>query len=122
MPSALLADENLSSVTIRLLREQGFDVLSIAESRPSIRDVEVLEMASRQQRWLLTFDGDYGDLIFNQRLLAPPGVVYLRFSPVSPQEPAERIIQALDKYRDVRAFIVVGRKAGMRMRPLPVND
>lgn len=119
MPPALLADENISGVTVRLLRESGFDVLSISESRPSLRDPDVLDLACRQQRWLLTFDRDYGDLVFNRRLTAPPGIVYLRFIPRSPEEAFERIRQALERYGANHAFVVIGRRAGMRVRPLP---
>lgn len=121
MPPALLADENISGVTIRLLRERDFDVLSIAESRPSIRDAEVLDLVCRQQRWLLTFDSDYGSLVFRHLMPAPPGIVCLRSSPRSPEDPFERIMLALARYAGTRPFVVAGRHAGMRVRPLPVH-
>lgn len=119
MLPALVADENISGITIRLLRARGLDVLSVGEMHPSLRDEEVLELARARQRWLVTFDRDYGDLIFNRHLPPPPGIVYLHFLPRTPEEPAGRILEALEKFAGTAAFVVVGRRTGMRMRPLP---
>jgi predicted nuclease of predicted toxin-antitoxin system len=119
---ALIADENISAVTVRSLREQGFDVHSVTESNPSIDDEEVLAVARIQKRWLITFDRDFGDLIFNGQVAPPPGIVYLRFSPLTPDEPFARIVEALERYAETTAFVVVTRNAGMRMRPLPNHD
>jgi predicted nuclease of predicted toxin-antitoxin system len=119
MKPALITDENISVVTARLLRAAGFDVFSVAESDPASDDIQVLAMARSQERWLVTFDRDFGDLVFNLRLAPPPGIVYQRFSPLNAEEPVARIVQALETYADTRAFVVVSRDAGMRMRLLP---
>jgi predicted nuclease of predicted toxin-antitoxin system len=57
----LLADENVSLKAVQLLREKGHDVLSISESMPQTADEDILEIATRESRIVLTFDKDFGD-------------------------------------------------------------
>jgi len=52
----------------------------------------VLEWAVCEDRIILTFDRDYGDLLFKRRLAPPAGVIYLRFDPATPLEPAEEVL------------------------------
>jgi predicted nuclease of predicted toxin-antitoxin system len=47
-----------------MLREVGHDVVSISELYPGISDREVLEIATKEQRAIITFDSDYGELVF----------------------------------------------------------
>jgi len=60
-----LADESCDFTIIRTLRAEGFDVVSVAESYPSIADETVLEIAYREKRLLLTEDKDFGEWIFS---------------------------------------------------------
>jgi len=90
----LLANENVPLPSVVLLRTAGHDVVSIAEVDPAALDPSVIERAVRDARYILTFDRDYGDLIFRKRVM-PPGVIYLRFIPTSPEEPATIVHQVL---------------------------
>ncbi len=119
---SLLADENVGAATIRALRVAGFDVASIAEVCPGIADRQVLRLAREQQRWLVTFDRDYGDLIFGQGEPAPPGVVYLRMLPSDPREPARAVEDALRRFTEEGLFLVVDSDANVRERALPVCE
>ena len=78
MSVRLLLDENFPSPAIHALRSAGFDVLAIAENYASINDPEVLALACQEQRWLATFDLDFGALLFAKKLPAPPAVMLLR--------------------------------------------
>ena len=80
-----LADENIPSYVISYLRRQGEDVLAIAETSPAISDMEVLALARREQRFLVSFDRDHGDLIFHRGVAPSRGIIFLRFSPPSPE-------------------------------------
>jgi len=60
----LFADENFPAPSILILREAGHDVQSVAEAAASTADLDVLAMAVAQQRWIVTFDRDFGELIF----------------------------------------------------------
>lgn len=80
-----LADENIPGYAIAYLRGRGEDVLSIAETTPAVSDIEVLALARREQRLLISFDRDHGDLVFNRGFAPPRGIVFLRFSPPTPE-------------------------------------
>lgn len=87
-----LANENFPLESVRRLRSQQHDVLAVAESMPGSRDEQVLSLAARDGRVLLTFDRDYGELIYRRGLPVPLGVIYLRFVPSGPAHPAEIVL------------------------------
>jgi predicted nuclease of predicted toxin-antitoxin system len=80
-----------------LLSAAGHDVIVIALESPGISDETVLDRAVREGCILLTFDSDYGDLLYRKGLQPPEGVVYLRFIPTLPEEPAEYLLSLLEQ-------------------------
>lgn len=73
-----LANENFPRPSIILLRENGYIVKSIQEDYSGIDDVVVIKMAQEQNLIILTFDRDYGELIFKYAKDNPPSVVFFR--------------------------------------------
>jgi len=73
-----LANENFPRPSILLLRTHGYSVKSIQEESPGISDEEVIIVASQNNLIILTFDRDYGELIFRYSLSNPPAVIYFR--------------------------------------------
>ena len=67
----LLADENVPLRTVMALRRSGEDVLAVAEVSPGAGDEDVLRLGRTQGRVIVTFDRDYGELVFRQRLMPP---------------------------------------------------
>ncbi|MBE9093543.1 DUF5615 family PIN-like protein [Tychonema sp. LEGE 07203] len=57
-----LVNENFPLQSVRLLRQADLEVASVEDS-PGIEDSEVLARAADEQRVILTFDRDYGELI-----------------------------------------------------------
>ena len=95
----LLANENFPTAGVELLRRMGYEVTSIGEDDPSISDEEVMEIAIAQGSTILTFDRDYGELIFKHGYRPPGGVIYLRIDPLNPEYPGEvahQLIQSKD--------------------------
>ena len=90
-----LADENVPVRAIQRLREGGIDLASIREIEPGLSDTAVLRRAHQDGRGLITFDRDFGELIFLQRCDCPPSVVYLTFIPSYPEQPAEVLLALL---------------------------
>ncbi len=118
--SKFLANENFPVPSISLLRAAGYEVAAIIEDSPGVEDTAVLTRAVHKQRIILTFDRDYGELIFRQRLPAPVGVVYMRFDTTSPEEAARRLLIVLS---DVLIFLegnfTILDNNQVRQRPLP---
>jgi predicted nuclease of predicted toxin-antitoxin system len=71
-----LANENVPLATVEKLREEGFDIVSVSSEFPSIKDEAVILFASMENRVVINFDRDYGELIFKRGLQPPLGVIY----------------------------------------------
>lgn len=117
-PPRLLANENLPAPSIRGLRAAGVEVAAIREDSPGIDDVSVLARAVAEQRWLLTFDMDYGELIFRRGLTPPPALVLYRLQRFGVDDAALRLLALLDsaEARSGGYFIVLDE--AVRWRPL----
>ena len=81
----LLVNENFPGVAIAALRLRGHDVIWIREDSPGIDDRAVLSRATVEERILITFDKDFGELVFRLGLNAPSGVILFRIPPDSPR-------------------------------------
>ena len=75
----LLANENFPKASVLLLWNLGYNITSIGEDNPSISDQSVMEIAINEERIILTFDRDYGELIYKHNYKPPQEVFYLRF-------------------------------------------
>jgi predicted nuclease of predicted toxin-antitoxin system len=96
-----LADENFPAPSIIYLRAKNYHIISIGEDYSSISDEEVLEKAVSEKRIILTFDRDYGELIFKYKKDTPPAIVYFR----SKGKGADDAGKILDKY--IKAGLVL---------------
>lgn len=118
MKARLLANENIPAPSIALMRSAGVDVLSVAESHRAISDVEVLKLAREQSRWLLTYDRDYGALVFERGLAPPPAILLLRQESQPATRAAELILPLLEKPEEIEGYFVVVGERTLRRRPL----
>jgi predicted nuclease of predicted toxin-antitoxin system len=114
----LLLDENFPAPAVRVLRQAGLDVLSIAESNSGTSDAGVLAIAIADGRWLVTFDLDFGALLFAQKQARPPAVLLLRVSRYLPEEPAAWVIDWLAKQPPPLGMFTVFDGSSFRNRPL----
>ena len=60
----LLANENIPLSAVEALRSCGHDVMWIREKAPGISDIEVMRLGHLEERILITFDKDFGELAF----------------------------------------------------------
>ena len=90
-----LANENFPLASIRLLRQSGHRVVSIIQEVPGSKDRDILSRACAEKLVILTFDRDYGELIYRYKSTPPAGVVYLRFAPMTPDEPGEIMLNII---------------------------
>jgi predicted nuclease of predicted toxin-antitoxin system len=115
-----LANENFPLASANVLREAGHDVLAVVREMPGESDVNILAAAAGEARVILTFDRDYGELIFRRGRPVPPGVIYFRYDPLTPEEPGLHLLRLArtEGLSFERNFTVVER-GYVRQRPLP---
>jgi len=97
-----LADENCDFAVVRALRANGYDVLSVSDISPRAEDFEVVKLAVREERILLTEDKDFGQLVYayGQETL---GVIFLRF-PISARKQISKEVVNLIKRQGEKLF------------------
>ena len=113
----LLANENIPLASITLLQKAGFEVFVAARECTGASDEAILNRARTEGRIILTFDRDYGELIFRRQLPVPPAVVYLRFIPSHPEEVSE-VFQQILSQTDIDGYFITAHRDRLRRRRL----
>jgi predicted nuclease of predicted toxin-antitoxin system len=116
---ALLANENVPARAIALLRSASVKVEAVAESMPAASDREVLAHAVKLGLWVLTFDRDYGELVFARQAAAPPAIIFVRQQPRPAEDFGRDVLALLDAPDFARGHLVVMSERRMRRRALP---
>jgi len=112
-----LADENIPIKAVDALRQKGVDIISILEISPGLSDGEVLDLANRRGRVIITFDTDFGKLAFKKKLKVK-GIVLLRFTPRSPQQIAKRIEYLIVAGIPIENCFLIVREHSVRAIPI----
>jgi predicted nuclease of predicted toxin-antitoxin system len=76
--------------------------------------MEVLDLANREDRVIVTFDKDFGELVV-KRQARIKGLILLRFIPKSPQQVAKRILQVLASGISVENKMFIVREHTVRV-------
>ena len=117
MKPGLLLNENFPEPALAALRQTGWDVVAVSERMPGANDFDVLALAAGENRWLITFDMDYGELIFRNRLPPPPAVLLLRIPSYRPAEPAVWIKRLVESDQIAVGYFHVFDGSKIRRRP-----
>ncbi len=115
----LVADENIPLDTVRALRSAGHDVYSATETGSGAPDLSHVERAIREDRLIVTFDRDFGELAVRGPKKPEAGILLLRVIPKSAEEVTQLLIGLLAR-TDVtwRGFLSVVDQAHLRQRPI----
>ena len=118
-----LADMGISMSTVEALRQEGHEVVHLREEGlQRLPDPAILEKARREERAVLTFDLDFGDLlaIGGQKY---PSVIIFRLRNESPPTVTMALFQALADERHTLAdgAIIIVEDARYRIRRLPIE-
>jgi len=114
-----LANENFPLDAVEAVRKIGHDVTWIRTDAPGSKDRDILQRAMSEQRILLTFDKDFGDLAFQFGLPATCGIVLFRLQASSSAALATLVLAALQSRNDWAGQFSVVEAGRIRMRPLP---
>jgi predicted nuclease of predicted toxin-antitoxin system len=90
-----LANENFPLDAVEALYQKGHDVVWIRTDSPGISDPEVLSRAQAEDRILLTFDKDFGELAFGAKLPAGSGIILFRTTAPSSVVVAQKVVTAI---------------------------
>jgi len=96
----------------------GIEVLYACELCSGASDSCVMEIARQESCILLTFDRDFGQLLFKGGYAAPVGVVYFRFVPSYPEEVAEAFKKLINDRIGLDGMFTVCDMKSIRQRPL----
>ncbi|MEN8219620.1 MAG: DUF5615 family PIN-like protein [Pseudomonadota bacterium] len=113
-----LADENFPRKAVLALRNVGYDVKWVKTDAPGISDEEVMAWAYQEKRVLLTFDKDFGELVFHQGKTGSEGIILFRIPTHSPHEAAQLIVSTIKSRTDWQGRFSVVKKDYIRVRPL----
>ena len=112
-----LANENFPLPSILILRQAGYGVSSATELYSGISDVQVIDKAKSENSIILTFDKDYGEIIFKHGKQNPPAVIFFRFKGEDPETAGQLLIDMLEskKLKVENKFTVI-EKDSVRQR------
>ncbi len=115
----ILANENVAAQTVEALRQRGHEVAWIRTEAPGSTVREVLQRAAAEDRILVTFDKDFGELAFRGGLPAAAGVILFRVQAPEPSALTHSVIAALESRDDWAGQFSVVERERVRMTPLP---
>jgi predicted nuclease of predicted toxin-antitoxin system len=112
-----LADENIPIKAVEALKQKNIDIIPILDISLGLSDREALDLANRQGRVIITFDTDFGKLVFKEKLKVK-GIVLLRFIPKSPQQILKRIEYIITAGIPIENSFLVVREDSVRVIPM----
>jgi predicted nuclease of predicted toxin-antitoxin system len=116
-----LANENFPGAAVAALEAAGHDVVWIRIAAPGATDPDVLAWEAREareERILLTFDRDFGDLAKTSVLPSKCGVVLLRIPMPKPGDVGRRVAELIMARADWAGHFSVIEPGRVRLRPL----
>jgi predicted nuclease of predicted toxin-antitoxin system len=113
-----LANENFPGAAVTALAEAGHDVVWVRIAAPGASDPQVLAWAAREERILLTFDKDFGELARGSQLPLACGIVLLRTPMPKPTHVGQQLADLITARNDWAGHFSVIEPGRVRMRPL----
>lgn len=122
-PPRLLADLNISPLTVAILRHEGWDVVRASEFLPATAaDEDLLVLARQERRAIITHDLDFSALLALQGH-SQPSLITLRLASGDPVEVARRLIAVTIVLAEVlsQPCAVTIEDLKVRVRELPIS-
>lgn len=93
-----LADANIPQSVITLLTREHYDVLDIKVQNSGAKDIEIIELAQKEERIILTLDKDFLALTQFPKYQAP--TIVIRLKNQLPQHISEHLSQLLKNQKE----------------------
>jgi predicted nuclease of predicted toxin-antitoxin system len=114
-----LANENVPALAIERARAAGVELAAVREIAPGSDDEAVVQLSLTEDRVLVTFDKDFGELAFRHGKSASRGVILLRPRLQSPEFLAEFLVKVLSQRIDWEGHFSVAQEGRIRVTPMP---
>lgn len=118
-----LANMNISPKTVAALRQQGKDIVRVSELLPvNAPDQEILQLARREDRVVVTQDLDFSALLALGGY-GRPSLITLRLSVSDPEAVTRRLLEVLPQVeqRLREGCAVAIEDVAVRVRQLPIR-
>ena len=115
----ILADENCPADLVNALQTAGHNVVWIRAVAPSTKDPVILTRAQAEDRLILTFDKDFGELAFRVRLPAASGIILCRLHGLPPERVVAIVLNTLTSRSDWAGRFTVITEQRIRVILLP---
>lgn len=118
-----VADVGFPVSGVQALRERGHDVLVLADQGlERLPDDEILTLAREEERVLLGFDLDFGELLAGHPA-ASPSVVLFRLRDQRPPAVVRRLLVVVDEADSLlrEGVVLIVEESRYRVRRLPIG-
>ena len=118
-----LADVGVSPLTVNALRQAGYDAVHLVEQGlERLPDSAILHKALLEDRIVLTFDLDFGDLLAIG-VSQLPSVIIFRMKRTDPKFVTSRLLLAIEDCNEAlkSGALVTVEDGRYRLRRLPIN-
>lgn len=114
-----LADESCDFGIVRALRAAGHDVAAVVEACPGAADEQVIELALRDSRVLLTEDKDFGQLVYSAARRVS-GVILVRYAAFARDDLVKSLLSLAEREDiNLRGCFAVVEPGRVRLTVLP---
>lgn len=115
-----LADVNIEKPLVDFLSKQGYDIKWIPDYDCEMPDEDLIQLANREKRILITNDKDFGDLIFLQKRMSA-GTILFRVKGQNSQDKIKLMKKLLMGYKDklLNHYIAITK---LKIRIIPLGD
>jgi predicted nuclease of predicted toxin-antitoxin system len=113
-----LADENVPGDAVVQLEAAGHDIVWVRTVAPGSKDEHILALAAREERIILTFDKDFGELAWLAGLPASSGIVLFRLPTPAATDVGAILAARISERTDWAGHFTVIEPGRVRMRPL----
>lgn len=118
-----LADMGISLLTVRDLRTHNYDIIHLAEQKlERLPDSEIITKAKQENRTILTFDLDFGDLLAASQEPLPSTIIF-RVKQTQPQVITAKLLSILPQcHHDLnQGCLIIIEDRRYRVRQLPIQ-
>jgi len=117
-----LVDVGVGKGIEEYLNEKGYDTRAVRDIDPGMEDEEIIRIAVRENRMIITMDKDFGELVYHSST-EHSGVLLLRLEDATGTEKLQVVKHILNNYANrIRNCFCVFQKDKFRIRKIPKKE